>query len=325
VGCRHIPAATLLKVNEKWRAKKETGFLVNIKTGFWKSDKEFKKNEVNKDIRRIRLLTSDTADCLYIHPLKALAFEKGKESAAIITLQHALKRAIENVFQVESSEIGVEVMGTSDWPNILIYESAEGSLGILSQLVENINLFRQIIREAYSICYFKDGEDTKPELGPATYNDLLNYYNQRNHLIIDRHLIKDQLEKLMNCEIEILSNSGYTNYDEQYNSLIQSIDPTSSTEKKFLKYLYDNSLRLPDSAQYDVSGIYVMPDFYYKDGNACIFCDGTPHDEYAVKEQDNEKRTALTNKGYDVVVYYYKDKLEDLVNKRSDIFYKVNK
>ena len=80
----------------------------------------------------------------------------------------------------------------------------------LSQLVEDINLFRRIINEAYSVCYFKGGEDTRPDLGPATYNDLLSYYNQRHHLDIDRHLIKDQLEKLMNCELEILANTEYT-------------------------------------------------------------------------------------------------------------------
>ena len=270
---RYIPAATLIKVNEKWRARKETGFPVNLKTGFWKTEKDLEKDKEHKDIKRIRLFTTDTADALYIHPLKALAFEKGKESDSIITFLFALKRAIENVFQIESAEIGVEVMGINETPNILVYESSEGSLGILSQLVENVNLFREIIKEAYSVCYFKDGKDTKPEYGPATYNDLLNYYNQGYHLIIDRHLIKEQLEKLINCQLEILSSSDFSNYEEQYQSLIERIDPTSVTEKIFLEYLYKNNLRLPDSPQYTINDIYVRPDFYYKEGNVCVFCD----------------------------------------------------
>jgi very-short-patch-repair endonuclease len=317
---RYIPAATLIKVNDKWRARRETGFLLNLKTGFWKTEKDLEKD---KDIKRIRLFTTDTADALYIHPLKALAFEKGKESDSIITFLFALKRAMENVFQIESAEIDVEVMGANDWPNILVYESSEGSLGILSQLVENVNLFREIIKEAYSVCYFKDGKDTKPKIGPATYNDLLNYYNQRYHLIIDRHLIKEQLEKLMNCELELLSSSNFSSYDEQYQSLIERIDPTSVTEKIFLEYLHKNNFRLPDSAQYTINDIYVKPDFYYKEGNVCVFCDGTPHDEHNVKESDKSKRQALINKGYDVVVYYYRDSMEDLIKQRSDIFYKV--
>ena len=80
---------------------------------------------------------------------------------------------------------------------------------------------------------------------------------------------------------------------------------------------------MPDFAQYTINEIYVRPDFYYKEGNVCVFCDGTPHDEYLLKEQDKDKRNALRNKGYDVVVYHYKDSLDDLVKKRSDIFYKV--
>src|SRR5690606_12343193 len=192
--------------------------------------------------------------------------------------------------QVESSEIGVEIMGKSDWPNILIYESAEGSLGILSQIVEDINLFKKIINEAYTICYFKDGIDTEPEIGPATYNDLLSYYNQRNHMEIDRHLIKEQLEKLMNCELEVLGSSKFSSYEEQYNSLAERIDPTSITEKKFLEYLYKNGLKLPDIAQYSINDMYIKPDFYYNEGNVCIFCDGTPHDENLIKEQDKQKR-----------------------------------
>jgi len=320
---RYIPTATLIKVSEKWRARRDTGFLVNIKTGFWKSERDLEKEDQKKDIRRVRLFTTDTSDALYIHPMKALAFKEGKESEAIITFIFALKRAIENVFQVESVEIGAEVMGKGDWPNVLIYESAEGSLGILSQLVEDINLFKKVVNEAYSVCYFKDREDTRKDLGPATYNDLLSYYNQRHHLEIDRHLIKEALEKLMNCELEILGNAEYKDYDEQFKSLMERIDPTSSTEKKFLEFLYKNNLKLPDFAQYSVGDIYVKPDFFYKKGNVCVFCDGTPHDDPVIKEQDREKRKALENKGYDVFVYYYENSLEEIIKKRSDIFSKV--
>jgi len=321
---RFIPAATLIKVNEKWRSRKEPGFLINIKTGFWK--KEAINDKDNKDfpnIRRVRLYTTDTADALYIYPMKALSFKEGFASDGIITFQYALKRAIENVFQVESNEIGVEIMGDPDWPNIFIYESSEGSLGILSQVVEKANLFHDIINEAYKICYFENGTDTREDLGPATYADLLSYYNQFYHLRIDRHLVKEPLERLLECSLEIQTNPNFENYDTQYEFLLERIDPNSSTEKKFLKYLYENGLKLPDIAQYNVPDIYVMPDFYYEQEKACVFCDGTPHDNPDTKKQDSIKREMLINKGYDVITYYYKDSLEDLINKRSDIFTKV--
>lgn len=47
-------------------------------------------------------------------------------------------------------------------------------------------------------------------------------------------------------------------------------DPNSSTEDKFLKFLYQNKLKLPDEAQPKVDLMYVRPDFYYKP-NVYIF------------------------------------------------------
>jgi hypothetical protein len=44
------------------------------------------------------------------------------------------------VFQIEPNEIGVVAVGDPEAPNILIFEAAEGSLGILSQFVEDVGL-----------------------------------------------------------------------------------------------------------------------------------------------------------------------------------------
>ncbi len=318
---RFIPASTLIKINEKWKIKNEPGFLINLRTGYWKKEKDLEKD--NNDISRVQLYTEDTADVLYIHPLKALAFEENKFNESVLTLMYALKRGIETVFQVEPGEIGVELMGSTDWPNMMIYEAAEGSLGVLSQLAGNIDKFRSVIKEAYSICHFKDGKDIDKEKRPASYEDLLSYYNQRHHQEIDRYLIKEQLEKLADCTLDIRGKSDYASYEEQYKELRKNIDPNSSTEEKFLDYLYKENLKLPDKTQFSIPGIYVKPDFYYNDGNVCIFCDGTPHDRMEIREKDNEIRKLLLNKGYDVFVYYYRDNLKDIISKRADIFKKV--
>jgi very-short-patch-repair endonuclease len=101
-----------------------------------------------------------------------------------------------------------------------------------------------------------------------------------------------------------------------------SRDPNSSTEDKILKFLYQHKLKLPDDAQPKITNMYVRPDFFYKP-NVCIFCDGTPHDETQVKEDDSAKREALKNAGYQVLVWYYKDSLDEFVAKRPDVFKKV--
>lgn len=314
LNIRYIPAARLVHINMKWRAQEAEGFPIGMVSGDWSSSVPEEGSHITEPYRRVKLMTSNLADALYIEPIQPL----GLKPEGVITLQHALKRAIETVFQVEPSEIGVVTMGDPEAPNILLYESAEGSLGILSQFVENIHAFHKVIEQAYAICRYDDAEYK----GPASYDDLLSYYNQRDHKIIDRHLIKDALEKLLLCTIEIQSNQGFGSYDEHYQALLRNIDPNSSTERRFIDHLFANGLRLPDAAQKRVEGLYVQPDFYYEP-RIWVFCDGTPHDDPLVRSEDDEKRQAIMAMGDEVWVYYYRDSLAEIVAARPDIFRKV--
>jgi len=314
LNLRYVPAARLVHVNYQWRSQKNEGFPMGLISGDWRASLPEADANVKEDFRLVKLWTSNVADALYIEPIQPL----GLNAEGVITLQHALKRAIERVFQVEQNEIGVVAVGDPEAPNILLFEAAEGSLGILSQFVENIDVFHRVVSEAVELCRFDDPDYKEP----ASYDDLLSYYNQRDHKVIDRHLIKGALEKLGICSIEIQTNSSFASYDDQYASLMRNLDPTSSTERKFIKHLYDNGLRLPDAAQKRVDGIYVQPDFYFEP-RIWVFCDGTPHDEPAVKADDAGKRQAIMARGDEVWVYYYKDDLGAKIAERPDIFRKV--
>lgn len=314
LNLRYIPAARLVHVNYKWRSQTSDGFPIGLVSGDWRSSMPEPNGNANENFKLVKLWTSNLADALHIEPIQPL----GLKAEGVITLQHALKRAIETVFQVESREVGVVTVGDPEAPNILLYEASEGSLGILSQFVEDVTVFRKVVQEAIAICRYDD-EGYK---GPASYNDLLSYYNQRDHKIIDRHLIKDALHKLLICRIEIQANPNYKGYEEHYRALLRAFDPSSTTELRFLEHLYENGLRLPDAAQKRVDGIYVQPDFYYEP-RIWVFCDGTPHDEPAVKARDEEQRQAIIAKGDEVWVYYYKDNLAEKVAARPDIFRKV--
>ena len=313
---RYIPSAQLVQVNRKWRAAREQGFLVDMVFGQWMRENAAPTAKVTPGQlppRRIQLFTTDTADALYLEPIAALTLsDKG-----VVTLQYAIKRAIENVFQVESNEIGVTLMG--EGRNIFLYESAEGSLGVLAQFVHDKDIFHQVMVEAQRLCRFDDPNYREP----ASYNDLLSYYNQRDHLLIDRFEIQDALEKLVACDIQLLTNSDFDSYEQQYEHLWQAHDKSSSTERKFLTHLKKNKLRLPDKAQHRVDGIYCQPDFYYEPG-IWVFCDGTPHDEPAQKAQDKLLREAIENRGEEVLVYHYADSLEEMTAKRPDVFYAVS-
>ncbi len=314
LNLRYIPAARLIDVNTKWRSQTAEGFPIGLVSGDWRSSMPTPDNNFKETFHLVKLWTSNLADALYIEPIQAL----GLRPEGVVTLQYAIKRAIESVFQVEPNEIDVEAIGDPQAPNILIYEAAEGSLGILSQFVEDIDVFHKVIEQAIAICRYDD-EKYK---GPASYDDLLSYYNQRQHRIIDRHLIRDALEKLRICSIEIPSNPGFKNYEEHYQALLRGLDPNSSTERKFIEYLYQNGLRLPDAAQKRVEGLYVQPDFYYEP-RIWVFCDGTPHDEAAVHADDEVKRQAIFARGDEVWVYHYRENLAEKVAARPDIFRKV--
>ncbi|MCA9468582.1 MAG: DEAD/DEAH box helicase [Nitrospira sp.] len=314
LNLRYIPAARLVHVNYQWRSQSSEGFPIGLVSGEWRSSMPPPDSNVREQFKLVKLYTSNLADALYIEPIQPL----GLKAEGVVTLQYALKRAIEGVFQVEPNEIGVVAVGAMETPNILLYEAAEGSLGILSQFVEDISVFHKVVEQAITLCRYDD------ELykGPASYNDLLSYYNQRDHKVINRHLIKDALEKLLVCTVESKSNPGYKDYEDHYQALLRTLDPNSTTERKFIDYLYQQGLRLPDAAQKPVDGIFVKPDFYYEP-RIWVFCDGTPHDEAQVKAQDAEKRQAIIARGDEVWVYYYRDNLPEKVKNRPDIFRKV--
>ena len=287
---------------------------MGMTSGNWRNSLPEPDPDAPEDYRLVKLWTSNLADALYIEPIEAL----GLGADGVVTLQHALKRAIESVFQVEPREIGVDTMGDPQSPNILIYEAAEGSLGILSQFVEEVETFRKVVERAKEICRFDD-EEYK---APACYDDLLSYYNQRDHLRINRFLIRDALEKLRLAEIEIQASTDFQNYEEQYQHMLRHLDHNSSTERTFIKFLHEKGLRLPDAAQKRVPGIYCQPDFYYE-SRFWVFCDGSPHDEPAIRERDEEQRQLIIAQGDEVWSWHYREDLAAKIAQRPDIFRRV--
>jgi superfamily II DNA/RNA helicase len=324
----YMPAVSLYKINRKWRTSDVQGFYMEENSGIWKKPSSL-TNTVNNanpiSLINVQLFTDYTADAIYIKPLKHLGLETQQDGA--ITLLYALKRAIENIFQVESREIGAEIMGKPEEPNIMIYEAAEGSLGILKQIIKDPTIFKKIAEEAFDICHFNKTTEEQQQFGSASYHDLLSYFNQQVHQQINRRFIKDALINLTKADYNIQTNNNFDTYEQQYEYLMNQVDPSSTTEAQLLKYLYKNKLRLPDSNQHDLrpKGCNTIPDFLYNtEVHACIFCDGIHHDREEMKKMDAQKRACVENLGYDVVVWYYKTPLEDLINQYPHIFSKVS-
>ena len=328
----HIPACRITYILESSNDENGNGFALDTKTGDWVSGDRLRSIQQEAEshpeqvgrIKFVKLFTEMTANAIYIQPMEALLL---RDKDAVRTFLYAFKQAIEDVFQIESSELGADVMGEVSIPNILIYENAQGSLGVLSRLVEEPESYRAVVNRAYEICY-ETLEELSPEevekLTPADYTNLLNYYNQPFHSVIDIRRIYNALRIMMEAKVEVRSAGQTLSYDDLYERLEAERDHNSSTEYEFLKYLHDHRLRLPDKAQPMFPGeYYVQPDFQYGD-RIVVFCDGTPHDLPEVQEDDRNKREVLRNAGYIVLVWHYATPLEQFVNENADIFTSVN-
>jgi superfamily II DNA/RNA helicase len=324
---RYGPSARLLQLNRKWRRSKpgdENGYNIGLNTGFWKNPSDEEKEPEKDPIKRVHVYATDIADVLYIQPVKTL----GLDEEGVITLTYALKRAIEKEFQIEESELGAWNMGSGEHANILLFEAAESSLGVLSELTKNPEKLKKVFAEAYKTCYYNPitREDDKPEALRASYDDLLSYYNQRHHEIIDRTLIKKPLELLMDASIEISKNEQQ-NYHKQFELLKAAYDKNSATELKFIQYLYNKGLALPDRAQYNLKEYYISADFVYENEDigtqTFVFIDGSVHDKEEIKEKDKKQRGLLADAGYDVIVWRYDQNLDEAIANRKDIFRKV--
>ena len=328
----YIPSCRMTYILESKNDNNSNGFPLDTKTGDWISNERMsaiireRQQEPDKfsNIKPVKLFTETTANAIYIQPLQALALA---DKGAVRTFLYAFKQAIEDVFQIEGSEIGAEVMGEEKIPNVLIYENAEGSLGVLGRLVHEADAYRAVVNRAYEICYGTLNElsdEERAKLIPADYTNLLNYYNQPYHQQIDIRKIYGTLRIMMDADIEIREAGQNMSYDAQYEALEAERDHNSSTEYEFLKYLYEHRLRLPDKAQpMFPNEYYVQPDFMYGD-RIVVFCDGTPHDRPDVQEDDRNKREVLEDAGYVVIAWHYATPIADFVAAHSDIFTPVS-
>ena len=155
----------------------------------------------------------------------------------------------------------------------------------------------------------------------ASYDDLLSYYNQIDHIKINRHSIKAALELL------IVSNPDDTvggSYEEKYEQLSNGLHHRSPGEKELLDYLFKNGYRLPNYTNYNMEQYYVQPDFVYDKEKALIFVDGGIHKKSIIKTDDDIKRKTLELAGFDVLVWDdTSESVSSFVSRRQDIFRKV--
>jgi hypothetical protein len=323
---RYAPAATLLRINHGWRGSGGRGFLVNFDTGEVPSRAQLERNGVSSSnpapLQSIRLAVRSTQNLLLVRLVQP---SLGDHQALATSLRYALKRGIEETFELEETELAAESIGQGSHRAILLYETAEGGAGVLRRLVEEPQALAEVAQAALEICHFQLSEagiqDLRPECRAACYECLLSYANQREALELDRYKIRDLLGELAHSRTELrpLGRSR----QEHLEWLRQLIDPRSELERRFLETLAAGGYRLPDDAQKAIADPRCVADFFY-DPNICIFCDGAVHDDPAQAAQDRQLRSQLLGHGYRVIALRYDQDLREQLARYPEVFGKGN-
>ena len=317
----YAPTATIFRINHGWRNRREGGFKVDLNTGSLLSRIERDESRppvVDSDAdveNNVRFFVQDTVNVLLIYPSVTLEMDEDQ----MATLQYALQRGIEVTFQVEESELASERIGSGEHRAILIWEAAEGGLGVLRRLVDEPDAMAQIARAALERCHFDPDtlSDTNPDCNFACYDCLLSYYNQRDHHRMNRHLVRDLLAQLSTSST--FSAGGGRSPEEHYRWLRSLTDSRSELERRFIDHLYRTGRRLPDEAQMKLQDYNCIPDFFYEP-NVCVFCDGSVHDDPEQRRKDRLVRSELRDLGYRVIVIRYDEDLEGQISQYPDVF-----
>jgi hypothetical protein len=200
---QYANSAEISRINKglKRRANQTVfGFHIDPRSGYWaKADDEDPEVDVPPDVvRPVRIvpIVRDHKNALL------LRFQDPEAYApeTIVTVQHALLRGIEVVFQLEEGEILGEPLPARDNRRaILAYEATEGGAGVLNRLIEDPQALGKVARKALSLMHFEKVEEAisagKYELLVSRENEacvrgcyrcLLSYFNQPDHEMIDR-------------------------------------------------------------------------------------------------------------------------------------------
>ncbi|ARL49461.1 helicase superfamily protein [Burkholderia pseudomallei] len=314
-------SATVWRMNLGWRRRKKKslfGFKINPVTGHWMGGAD-EAGEPEPDTaadktppQRIVPYVEDRRNVLIVRPQEELDLK------TMATLQYALKRGIEAVYQLEESELMVEPLPKADLRrSILLYESAEGGAGVLTRIATEPGALARVAAEALRIMHYippVDGNwqaaslaqeeiEGKPVCEAGCYRCLLSYYNQPDHVNIDRQDLDndgkalDILCRLTHCQGSV-GSFGRTP-DAQMGEL-QRISG-SSLEQAWLEYVQAHGYRMPDRGQESIARCNTMADFFYEDWKGAVFIDGPHHETPKQMEADAAINRCLDGAGYYVV------------------------
>ena len=193
------PGATITRLNKGLRRRKnrtQLGFMMDPVSGYWAKNEDEGDDASDPTASPRQWIVpsvQDRKNALLLQPA-----DTELSQAALTTVQHALLRGIEAVFQLEEGEILAEPMPQRDArTGFLFYEATEGGAGVLTRLVAERERLSEVAREALAIMHFDlsggvPGVATALVDTPGTacvaacYRCVMSYFNQPDHELLDR-------------------------------------------------------------------------------------------------------------------------------------------
>lgn len=303
-------SATVWRVNFGWRRRKKDappGFLIDPETGAWyanpsatQADPGDATDNMRRPPQRVIPFVSDTKNCLLME------FEERLSQSAAITMQAALKTAIQVEFQLEESELAAEPLPSrEDCRVLLFYEASEGGAGVLRRLLDSPDTMASVAKQGLSVCHFdpdthKDqgqAPNSKEPCTAACYSCLMSYRNQIDHELLDRKNISEILIQLKRSVVDASPREA-TRADH----LRQLMRLTDSTlEKEWLTFIDERGYNLPTDAQRLFEQCGTQPDFFYSETGLAVYIDGPYHDFPERQTRDKDAEDRLADYGYSVI------------------------
>lgn len=318
-------AATLWRINLGWRRRQnrdQTGFLLDVERGYWAKNQvvdDDPDDDLSTRVERVIPYVEDRRNALVLIPAQPLG------EAMMASLQAALKVAIQVHFQLEDRELAAEPLPSSDdRGRLLFYEASEGGAGVLRRIVEDPSVLGAIAELALRLCHF-DPESLAdlgvPDRGgdpceAACYDCLRSYYNQRDHLLLDRHLLPALLRALADGSVR---TSPRPEPRQEHVARLERLTQ-SELERRFLELLDRRGLKLPSHAQFLIEECGVRPDFLYRTEGAAVFVDGPHHDAAEQALKDRRQQDSLEDHGYTVVRFHHAGDWLDILRQFPSVF-----
>lgn len=313
VELNYGPAATLWRINLGWRRRRDKtvyGFTLDVNTGEWTKDSQAPTDAEDDTVRdgvntqRITPYVEDTKNVLILQP------SAGLTQIQIVTLQYAIKRGIEQLFQLEESELAAEPLPEFGSRNaVLYYEAAEGGAGVLTRLASDPSALARVARRALEVCHYmstsgewsgsEDLQNTNELCEAGCYRCLLSYYNQTEHVLIDR---RDPAVQDILCHLtrtEATKKERVRTVGQTFSALLNAC--TSSLERSWLEHIRTTGRRLPDRAQPYLEDLGTCPDFLYEAQQVVVYVDGPHHERDRRKLLDAVITSRLEDAGLTVV------------------------